>query len=273
VSNYKNLIVFLGNARGGEKTWATFYKHLLAPFNADLALLFGFTENKTSSLYSKAKYVWEFNEFENWGEYYKQNNFLNILNLIKFWKGEGLAGGIDDCQGSGAVIFALRHMLLSNYKDILQQYDRIILTRSDFYYIDDHPDVDINRFHITEGEDHMGLGDRHHIFNKDMIENALSILPFLENNLEKYAPAVENRTNPPPLCNPSFRINPEVALKLFFESNGMIELLNRCKRVQFTVKLPDDQTRWSSGFKWNDNEELLLKYPAEYELAMHNKNL
>jgi hypothetical protein len=34
------LVVLLGNARGGEKTWHSMYKNVLNPLNADLALLF-----------------------------------------------------------------------------------------------------------------------------------------------------------------------------------------------------------------------------------------
>ena len=57
--NIKTLVILLGSARGGEETWSSFYKYLLNPLSADLALLFGNTDNKTSSLYSIAIYVWE----------------------------------------------------------------------------------------------------------------------------------------------------------------------------------------------------------------------
>jgi hypothetical protein len=60
----KTLTVMIGNARGGEKTWETCYKHLLAPLNSDLALCFGETNDKSSFLYQKAKYVWEIPEME-----------------------------------------------------------------------------------------------------------------------------------------------------------------------------------------------------------------
>ena len=46
----KTLVILIGDSRGGEKTWHTMYDHLLKPFNADLALCFGYKENKIESL-------------------------------------------------------------------------------------------------------------------------------------------------------------------------------------------------------------------------------
>ena len=55
----KTLIVLIGNARGGEKTWETLYNNLVDVYNADLLLCFGRTNNTNNSLYKKAKYIIE----------------------------------------------------------------------------------------------------------------------------------------------------------------------------------------------------------------------
>ena len=65
----KTLVVLLGSARGGEETWNSLYTYLISPLSADLALLFGKTDLKTSSLYSRAKYVWEIDEYDDWWNY------------------------------------------------------------------------------------------------------------------------------------------------------------------------------------------------------------
>ena len=55
----KTLIVLIGNARGGEQTWETLYNNLIDVYSADLLLCFGKTNNTNSSLYKKAKYIFE----------------------------------------------------------------------------------------------------------------------------------------------------------------------------------------------------------------------
>ena len=84
--NIKTLVILIGNARGGEETWQSMYKYLLDPFSADLALLFGKTNNKSSSLYKKAKYLWEIEEYSNWRKYYENNAEGNWNNFFNFFQ-------------------------------------------------------------------------------------------------------------------------------------------------------------------------------------------
>ena len=58
----KTLTILIGNARGGEKAWNSMYENLLNPYESDLALCFGEVKDKSSSLYKRSKYVWEFSE-------------------------------------------------------------------------------------------------------------------------------------------------------------------------------------------------------------------
>ena len=66
-------------------------------------------------------------------------------------------------------------------------------------------------------------------------------------------------------------INPEKALLIFFEYNKIIEKLEYCKRVQFTVAIKDDLTRWQKpsnfipGFK-----NIKYKYISEFDSAFKN---
>ena len=249
----------MGNARGGEDTWNSMYKYLLKPYSADLALLFGKTSNKSNSLYAKAKFIWEIDEYANWWDYYK-NYFSNRLyNIYKNNEIEGLGGGIEDFRGSGAIIFALRHFLKNNYKNELIKYDRIILTRSDFYYIDYHPILENDTFYILEGEKYGGVTDRHHIFPSFILEDTLGINEYLDNkNNYKYLI--------------SKKLNPERALLEYFKDNEMIKKIKFCKRVQFIVSKKNESKRWSytKGYMFNSNT-LLIKYQKEYYRALRNK--
>ena len=257
--NIKTLVVLLGSARGGEETWSSLYKYLLNPLSADLALLFGKSNNKTSSLYQKAKYVWEIDEYEDWWNYFKKYFSDTLFNIYKKNEIEGLGGGIKNFKGSGAIIFALRHFLKTNFKHELLKYDRIILSRSDFYYIDFHPNLKNDFFYIVEGEKYGGVSDRHHIFPTSIIDKVLSINEFLD-----------NKKNFDYLI--SKKLNPERALYEYYKKNGLLEKIKFCKRVQFIVSRENESKRWSytKGFKFN-SKTLLIKYQREYYQALRNK--
>ena len=257
--NIKTLVVLIGSARGGEETWSSLYKYLLNPLSADLALLFGKSNNKTSSLYKKAKYVWEIDEYKDWWDYFKKYFSYTLFNIYKKNEIEGLGGGIKNFKGSGAIIFALRHFLKTNFKHELLKYDRIILSRSDFYYIDFHPNLKNDFFYIVEGEKYGGVSDRHHIFPTSIIDKVLSINEFLDNK-KNYDYLI------------SKKLNPERALYEYYKNNGLLEKIKFCKRVQFIVSKENESKRWSytKGFKFN-SKTLLIKYQREYYQALINK--
>jgi len=257
--NIKTLVILLGSARGGEETWSSFYKYLLNPLSADLALLFGKTDNKTSSLYSIAKHVWEIDEYDDWWIYFEKYFSNTLFNIFKKNEIEGLGGGIKNFRGSGAIIFALRHFLKANFKNELLKYDRIILTRSDFYYIDFHPNLKNDCFYIVEGEKYGGVSDRHHIFPTSMIDSVLGINEFL-NDKKNYNYLIKKK------------LNPERALYECYKANGLLEKIKFCKRVQFIVSRENESKRWSytKGFKFN-SKTLLIKYQKEYYKALSNK--
>ena len=258
-NNAKTLVVLLGSARGGEETWNTMYNYLLNPFSADLALLFGKTKDNSSSLYKKAKYVWELEEFSNWWHYFKKYFSDQLYQVFKHNESEGLGGGVDNFRGSGAIIFAFRHFLKNNYKNELLKYDRIILTRSDYYYIDFHPILKNDYFYVVEGERYEGISDRHHIFSTKMIDDVLGIVEYLD-DCKNYQYLIEKS------------LNPERALYEFYQNNGIIKRIKFCKRVQFIVTQSSDKSRWSlaRGYMFG-NKNLQIKYKKEYYTALKNK--
>ena len=259
----KTLVILIGNARGGEETWETMYKNLLKPFGADLALCFGESQNKSQSLYKKAKFIWEIPEYQNWRIYYDENfnsNWDGFMYQHKFKKAS-LMGGIDKFNGSGAIIFAFRHFILTNKINILNTYDRIILSRSDFYYVDKHPLLKLGNLYAIEGEGYEGISDRHFVFDSNMSYDVLGVLDFCCNktnyqSLKKYT---------------SDTINPEKALLLFFNFNGIIKKLKFCKRVQFTVAIDSDYTRWKKKEEFIPGSSTIRhKYISEYLSAQKN---
>lgn len=263
----KTLVILLGNARGGEDTWKTLYDNLLTPYNADLALCFGKTDNKTSSLYNIAKYVWEMPEYNNWCDYYNQY-------FTGYWKQSfttdpmsGLGGGLDNYVGSGAIIFAFRHFIKNNYSDILKKYDRIILTRSDHYYPIKQPILPNDSVWIVQGEDYRGITDRHHIFPSCYLNEMLGVVEYMDSEI--------GFNTIKDLYLKNYLKNPECVLLSMFNHNGIIKKIKRFPRFQFTVATRTDPTRWAvASVPLPENPNLLLKYPDEYDLTMRNlKNL
>jgi hypothetical protein len=257
----KTLVVLIGSARGGEETWNTMYKYLLKQYDADLALCFGETTNQSSSLYKNAKYIWELKEYENWRNYYEIQFDENWDYIFELHKNTGLMGGIDDHIGSGAIIFAFRDFILKNKITILDQYDRIILTRSDFYYIDKHPILPLVKIYAVEGEEYGGVSDRHFVFDSDMAENVLGICDFICNQhnfnlLSKFPPNT---------------INCESALLIYFKHTKIYEQMEYCSRVQFTVATNGDTTKWCvPGDLIPGSKEIRFKYFSEFEQAVRN---
>jgi hypothetical protein len=254
------LVIMIGNARGGEKAWQKAYNNLLKPHYADLAICFGVSNQKISSLYKHSKYIWEIEEYHNWRNYYTINCHRSFWEKsLSLGRHSGLLGGIDNNAGSGAIIFAIRHFILKNYRAILEQYETIILTRSDHYYMyADDTNKDKNKIWIPEGEDWGGITDRHIEFNSRYITEVLDVLAFIDSEDGYNILKKENRSNP------------EGVLEAMFRYHNLP--IARYKRNQFCVALKTDKTRWyfPGSFPTFFDKELLVKYKNEYVDCLNN---
>jgi hypothetical protein len=134
----------------------------------------------------------------------------------------------------------------------------VIVTRSDHYYIADHPVLENDGLYIVEGEDYGGgVCDRHWVFPSSMCRAALGILEYMTEDLprdEAYA-AVRGSANV------------ERMLALMLRANGVVP--KRHRRVQFTVAAENDKTRWREAkIPFKPEHGLYAKYETEYALAM-----
>jgi len=259
----RTLVILLGNPRGGEKAWDSMYNNLLFPYNADLALCFGFREDKSISLYERAKYIWEIPEYEEWAYYYVEN-----LGEEGYWKKSFVLGsttgfsGIYGTRGSSAITLAFRHYLLKNKREIICSYDRIILTRSDFFYVKEHPILPNDHFWVPSGENFGGMTDRHHIFPSSDIDDVFGIIERYVNTEKLFE---DYKDNPDSL-------NIESCYLKYFDSIEYSKKIREFPSVSFTVKTQEDATRWYPGNGSNVpyNDDLFLKYEGEYEQCMKN---
>ena len=277
----KVLVIVMGNLRGGEATWKTLISNALEVNNADLALLIGELDKKSplknSSLVRRAKYIWTFPEYDDWtfpvDEYITNYTaWRDYLPPVK--KNETvestLWGPANDMRGSGLLIMVLRyfasqHILQLN---LTEQYERFIITRSDFYYgcvhnISDFM-TDNDSLWVPEGEEYRGYTDRHLVTSHEHVLQALNILPVL---LSGPNPQFKSW-----LSSEEYNHNPEQLLKYVWQDIHHLQV-KQFKRVMFTVGIPNvDSTRWSEATHSfppdiGDIQNLKIKYWNEYVLT------
>jgi hypothetical protein len=256
----KTLVVVMGNIRGGELAWESLYKNVLDLNLADLALVVGerAPANRTSSLYKRAKYLYEFPEFDDW------TKAIDLINGT-LWRDEllayssrenGLFGAADGRIGSGAVIFMARWYVqkaIVKYK-LTEKYDRFVLTRSDHFYGCEHDLslLDESFMWVPEGQDFDGVTDRHVVANSQQITKALDIYPNPVHYPSKYVDSIW------------FHRNPEQLIKRRWIEENLWDDTKRFDRVMFTCADAGDQTRWQGPSKNKAEEGVFLKYVEEY---------
>lgn len=271
--NIRTLVVGIGSVRGGEATWNSMYKHLLDVNNADLALVVGESSNKTASMYKRAKYLYEFPEYNDWADAIDLVNgttwrktiypLVNVTPDPVSWS--FFLGGAGIIGGSGAIHFMARFWAqeLIKREGLLQKYDRFIVTRTDHYYLCKHDLTKLDNAYIwiPKHEDYFGICDRHVMANSSAIFDVLNVLPHLINHADEYNPELERGQL-------KYK-DPESFLRLYWEKRGILPSIRRFDRVQFTVKNSDDKTRGSVGVGRVVNEDieslgLTIKYTPEF---------
>jgi hypothetical protein len=286
----RTLVILIGNVRGGEKAWNSLYHHLLDVNMADLALFIGRDDTTTrveeqyqnaSSLFGRARYVWTFPEYNDWADAIDDLLLLeengNGNNSSSSWRDRlipllhnesKLLGGIKGggYQGSGAIIFIIRWLLSQKLQqlDLLQHYDRFVITRADHCYRCAHDLAQLNKNHlwVPTGENYGGITDRHLVVSSRHILRALNILPPVVQHPENYTKL---------LARP--RSNPERLLWRRWVEQGLAKSLRRFNRMFFTCgDDPDgrDTSRWTQlGSELVSPEHVYLKYPNEASFCIH----
>jgi hypothetical protein len=274
----KTLVIISGNHRGGEETWHTMYKYLLEPLDADLALVNNTFED--NSLCKKAKFLWQINlnqeDLSKSLKNYYEDNFKGQqwYDFFSYHKDAGMGGPIVTKRGSGALVFALRHCAFKNFCNNNLDYDWVILTRSDHYYINFHQNIkelDKRFLYAIPDERYGGICDRHAIFHSSIANQVLGVAEFFADIKNKDLLFKKYIYKENGLIKHKF-LNPERLLKLYFDSKKLkIKDIRRC---QFTVALASDKTLWEkASILLPGHTNLYLKYENEYINSHENLKL
>lgn len=264
--NESVLVVILCETRAHEHTFDLFKKNLLDVMNADLCLCVAdnHREDKNNPFYRHAKFIWSYDEPDDWGEAFDfiqktknlQNNWRKLLEIKDQWLG-GVKGS-EKHPGSAGILLFFRLFLKENIikHNILEQYDRFIITRSDFIHRVPHVPLKFlspEYIWIPDGEDYGGYTDRHIIAHRNDILNAISISDrIIIEPQELYSEMAF-----------SSKWNVERFIKFSFTHLGINSKIRRFPYAMYTVRSLDGHTLWKKG-DYNESLGYYIKYQSEY---------
>lgn len=271
------LVILIGEARGGRLAWKSALEHLVKPYGAHLATFFTDSSPQTI-LQQTAQYNWIIPEVDDWGVYFEQASHLcGHLGSTQEWRSlcqikNQWLGGVKGCDHSGSAGILLAFRWLVSQKllslNLSRQYDYFVLTRADFLYLCDHTalvNLDKHSGYVPYGEEYGGYTDRHLVGSKEVFSKMINITQQLVCNVDHFK-EVLNRSHP--------YVNLEKTQRLIWEDLQIP--ITQFNTSFFSVKLPEDPTRWSRG---TENEilsafdGLLVKYKNELTKSLQTCNV
>jgi hypothetical protein len=182
-----------------------------------------------------------------------------------------LLGGVKDKYnqhpGSAGILIFFRWFLLKNLidNDLINQYDRFVITRSDFIYRLPHPKVHFmneNNIWIPNCEYYSGYTDRHVVLSKQNIVPYLNIFNNFVLRSNEYFMKMKHKTD----------WNLEQLIKFHLGENGVLHLIKEYPYVMYSVRNINGTTRWSAGI-YSNELGYYIKYLSEYEKSSYYKQM
>ena len=269
------LVVILAQTRAHALTWDNLKAHLLdnlcpcQPENVDLALCIAKEANtSTNPFHARAKFVWTYAEVSDWGEAYDDAqrqlgcdaDWRLLMRVRDQWLG-GIKDSTFEQRGSAAILIFFRWLLIKNLQEqgLFASYDRIVVTRSDYYHRMLHPPLAVlpsDRIWIPDGEKYHGVTDRHIIVPTNLAAEALDMLTDMLCNSEAlYA-------NMSAFRNPNWNL--EQFIKYHLIRKGLFPRVSFFPYVMYTVRLPSDDTRWKAQGEYIPEAGMIVKYGSEF---------
>jgi hypothetical protein len=185
-------------------------------------------------------------------------------------KDQFLGGVIDSYNqhlGSAGILIFFRWFLLKNLIDnnLLLEYDRFIITRSDFIYQLPHPKIEyMNKDYIwiPDSEHYGGYTDRHVVLSANNIEQYLNIFNNMVLKSNEYYNKMKNYDN---------TWNLEKLIKFNLEQNNVLHLVKEFPYIMYSVRNTNGTTRWAQG-NYSNKLGYYIKYHTEYDKSSYYKN-
>jgi hypothetical protein len=187
--------------------------------------------------------------------------FLKIKNQFM--------GGIKDPynqhDGSAGILIFFRWYLLQKLieNDLIDQYNRFIITRSDFLYQLPHPKMEQmneNFIWIPDCEHYGGFTDRHTVLSKNNIQPYLNILENMVLQSNEYYLKMKDHQE----------WNLEKLIKFHLKQNNILHLVKEFPYIMYSVRAVNGTTRWMEGV-FSKELGYYVKYPTEYTKSNNYK--
>jgi hypothetical protein len=265
----------LAKTRAHELTFSSFKRRLLDELNGDLALALTIDEryDYTNPFWQHAKYCWVAPDFSDYGEGFDlaqrwlcrlrdvaPPDWRSMLRIKGLWQ-----GGIQspDPQPSAAsVLLFCRWLLLHGLQqdEVLNHYDRFVITRSDFVWLCPHPPLSVldrSAIWLPDGEHYGGLTDRHLVVSRSDVENCLNLIEDVVLHPFELYEEMKHR--------PEWNIERFIAHHL--RRKGLIDKVRLFPYVMYTARsMRDSNVTWSPGY-YEPTVDHLVKYEREFRLA------
>lgn len=282
------LIIILSETRASELTFDNFKINVLDRLNADLCVCIGIKNdyNYEDPFYKTALYKFTYPEPDDYADAfdYAYNTIIEengSNNGTIHWREylkvkDQFMGGIKDPTnehpGSAGILIFFRWFLMKNLIDnnLLNKYDRFIITRSDFIYKLPYPRLNYmneENIWIPDSEHSGGYTDRHVILSKKNIIPYLNILPnFILRPQDYFVKLIASG-------HTTWRHwNLERIIKYHLIENHVIDTVKEFPYIMYSVRPINGSTRWSQGI-YNKTLGYFIKYEGEYKRSTYFKSL
>lgn len=266
----RTLVCIISQTREHEIVWNSFKSNVLDELNADLALCISVPNDYDYSnpYWQHAKYKWTCPEYSNWMDAFDYAKEVEFPNDFSTWKElllsveDNWCAPINGHQGAGAILIFFRWLLLRNLKieGVLEKYDRFIVTRSDYFYMSPHPQMELlppEFLWLPDGEYYGSVTDRYAVLSRSNVEEYLNILNnMIQRPLDMFQ-AIFPKANLERVVQQNLELQKGPGHWRFFPF------------IMYSVRSEGESTRWSLG-EWNDELGYYVKYPSERFLATQN---
>lgn len=270
----KTLTIILGLTREANFTYPSLLSNVLIPLKSDLAFCGSADENQSNPILNYSKFVWNQPNPMNWSA------ACDSISLdYGSWRELGkvpsnLLTGTFPYQSAGpGMIFAYRWETLRRHitDEILESYEWFVITRSDFLWEIEHPEVSLlqtDKIYQMDGEMYGGISDRHIIFHRD---NASKVFSFAQpifsadisikvRVVEKYREEMEHLP----------MLNFEQYLLFMAKETGLQNQITLIPYLGYLIRHEGTDTNWSHGV-FDHDRHYYIKYPGELAAVTSNK--
>jgi hypothetical protein len=248
--------------------------------NGDLALALAIDENYdyANSFWQHAKYRWTAPIYSDFAEAFdlaqrwlcQERNVVApdwrlMLQINGSW--QGLIKSPNPQPGHASLLFFVRWLLLQGLKqdDVLDRYDRFIITRSDFIWLCPHPPLSVldrGAIWFPDGEHYGGLNDRHLVVSRADVVDCLNLI---EDILLEPSQLYEE------LKHMKGRLTGENNIETFLAQHlrrkGLFHKVKTFPYVMYLARQATDESRtWSRGF-YEPALGHYIKYEMEFRTA------